>query len=191
MTRRQAFALLATGSLARAQQGMATRNVKAASRGKPSGRPFPSKFVNIAAAAGLRAPTIYGDIAHNDYILESMGCGVAFVDYDNDGWQDLLILTGRRFQNTPAGATLRLYHNNRDGTFADVTATAGLARSVWASGITIADYDNDGFDDLFITCYGQNLLFHNNGDGTFTDVTERAGLLRAGTHYGSGCTWVD
>ena len=120
-----------------------------------------------------------------------MGCGAAFFDYDNDGWLDILLLTGRRFDASPEGATIRLYRNNRDGTFADVTAKSGLGRSVWAAGVTIGDYDNDGFDDLFITCWGQNLLFHNNGDGTFTDVTEKAGLLRAGSHYATGCTWVD
>ena len=135
--------------------------------------PFHAHFVNVAKSAGLRAPIVYGGVATNDYILESMGCGVAFLDYDNDGWQDILLLTGRRWDETPAGATIRLYRNNRDGTFSDVTAKAGVERSVWASGVTVADYDNDGFDDVFITCWGQNILFHNNGDGTFTDVTGR------------------
>ena len=188
--------MLALGALAvgrgHAQNvGMGSRHVAAAARGKSSGLPFGASFVNVAAAAGLRAPVIYGDLTTNDYILESMGCGVAFVDYDNDGWQDIVVLTGRRWQNTPAGTTIRLYHNNRDGTFRDVTEKSGLGRSVWASGITVGDYDNDGVDDLFITCWGQNLLFHNNGDGTFTDVTERAGLLHPGIRFGSGCTWVD
>jgi hypothetical protein len=171
--------------------GMSSRGVKAVPRGKPSGLPFHAHFVNVAKQAGLRAPVIYGDAANHNYILESLGCGVAFLDFDNDGWQDILTLTGRRFQATPADATIRLYRNNRDGTFADVTAKSGLGRSVWATGVTIADYDNDGFDDIFITCWGQNLLFHNNGDGTFTDVTEKAGLLHAGMRLGSGCTWID
>jgi enediyne biosynthesis protein E4 len=188
--------MLALGALAvgraRAQNvGMGSRHARPAPRGKASGLPFDARFVNVAAAAGLRAPTIYGGVDTNDYILESMGCGVAFVDYDNDGWQDIVVLTGRRWKDTPASATIRLYHNNRDGTFRDVTEKSGLGRSVWASGITVGDYDNDGFDDLFITCWGQNLLFHNNGDGTFTDVTERAGLVHAGVRFGSGCTWVD
>ena len=192
MTRRQALALCALALPGRTQNlGMGSRSVHATARDKPSGRPFNAHFVNMAQSAGLHAPTIYGDVANNDYILDSMGCGVAFLDYDNDGWQDIVILTGRRWQNTPPGATIRLYRNNRDGTFSDVTAKSGLGRSVWASGITVGDYDNDGFDDLFITCWGQNILFHNNGDGTFTDVTERAGLLHAGTRFGSGCTWVD
>ena len=193
MTRRE---LLALGALAlpagRGQNlGMGSRNVRPVPRGKPSGLPFDAHFVDVASPAGLHAPVIYGDLSTNDYILESMGCGVAFVDYDNDGWQDIVLLTGRRWRNTPASATIRLYHNQRDGTFRDVTEKSGLGRSVWASGITVGDYDNDGFDDLFITCWGQNLLFHNNGDGTFTDVTERAGLNHAGVRFGSGCTRID
>src|SRR5579871_545047 len=156
MTRRE---LLAMGALAArlglAQNaGMGSRGVRPTPRGKPSGLPFHAHFVNVAHSAGLRAPIIYGDVATNDYILESMGCGVAFVDYDNDGWQDIVLLTGRRWKNTPEGATIRLYHNNRDGTFSDMTQKSGLGRSVWASGITVGDYDNDGFDDLFITCWG-------------------------------------
>ena len=161
-------------------------------RGKPSGLPFHAKFVNVAKEAGLHAPVIYGDEGRADYILESMGCGAAFLDYDNDGWLDIVILTGRRRTGaTPAEATIRLYHNNRDGTFKDVTARSGLGRSVWAAGITVGDYDNDGFDDIFITCWGQNILFHNQGDGTFADVTEKSGLLHAGIRYGTGCTWID
>jgi hypothetical protein len=198
MTRRQALALpwqalTVAGARAGAQQlrGMTSRGVKAVPRGKPSGLPFHAHFVNVAQQAGLRAPVIYGDVTHNDYILDSMGCGVAFVDYDNDGWQDIVVLTGRRRQSTPPEAVIRLYRNNRDGTFADVSRKSGLARSVWATGITVGDYDNDGFDDLFITCYGQNILFHNNGDGTFTDVTTKAGLIHPGARYGTGCTWID
>ena len=181
------------GPWARAQQrgGMASRGVKPVPRGKPSGLPFNAHFVNVAQPAGLRSPVIYGDVKVNDYIVDSMGCGVAFIDYDNDGWQDIVVLTGRRWQNTPPEAVIRLYRNNRDGTFTDVTATSGLGRSVWANGITVGDYDNDGFDDIFITCWGQNLLFHNDGHGAFTDVTEKAGLLHPGTRYGSGCTWID
>jgi len=196
VTRRHAIgaALLAlAGPRARAQEarGMASRGVKAVPRSAPSGLPFHAKFTNVAQAAGLRAPVVYGGIAHADYILESMGCGAAFTDYDNDGWLDIVLLTGRRLQATPEGAVIRLYHNNRDGTFTDVTAKSGLGRSVWAAGITVGDYDNDGFDDLFITCWGEYLLFHNNGDGTFTDVTGKAGLLSGGSRYGTGCTWID
>src|SRR5215472_8100299 len=172
--------------------GMASRNVTPAPRGKPSGLPYGAKFVNVARQAGLRAPVIFGDEGKADYILESIGCGAAFLDYDNDGWLDILTLTGRRVSGpTPPSASIRLYKNNRDGTFTDVTAHSGLGRSVWAFDVTVGDYDNDGFDDIFITCWGSNILFHNNGDGTFTDVTEKAGLLRPGVHFGSGCTWID
>jgi len=193
MTRREALAigLLAAGSAPGQNIGMGSRTVRPTPRGKASGLPFNARFTNVARTAGLRTPIVYGDIATNDYILESMGCGVAFIDYDNDGWQDIVLLTGRRWRNTPESASIRLYRNNRDGTFADVTAQSGLGRNVWASGITVADYDNDGFDDIFITCWGQNLLFRNNGDGTFRDVTEKAGLIHPGVRFGSGCTWID
>ena len=170
---------------------MATRGVKPMPRGKPSGLPFHARLVNIADAAGLRPPVIYGGVGHTEYIVEAMGCGAAFIDYDNDGWIDIVVLTGRRFDNTPKDAVIRLYHNNRDGTFTDITEKSGLGRSVWACGITVGDYDNDGFDDIFISCWGQNLLFHNNGNGTFTDVTEKAGLLHEGVRFGTGCTWID
>ena len=116
---------------------------------------------------------------------------MAFLDYDNDGWLDLFVLSGTRLEGAPPGTTNRLYKNNRDGTFTDVTEKAGLTRTGWASAVTVGDYDNDGFDDLFITYYGHNVLYRNNGDGTFTDVTEKAGLRQTGVRYGSGCTWVD
>ena len=198
MTRRQllyaAAGAFAGSRLALPQQykGMATGGITPAPRGKPSGLPFNAKFTNVAKEAGLRAPVIYGNEGHVDYILDAMGCGVAFLDYDNDGWVDIVTLTGRRRNGpTPPDASIRLYHNNRDGTFRDVTEKAGLTRSAWAAGVTVGDYDNDGFDDLFITCWGQNILFHNNGNGTFTDVTEKAGLIHAGARYGTGCTWID
>jgi len=193
MTRRQLLSLPLLTLRVSAQQSrsMASRGVKPLPRGKPSGLPFHARFVNVAAAAGLHAPVIYGGAGRNDYIIESMGCGAAFLDYDNDGWIDIIVLTGRRVKATPTEAIIRLYKNNRDGTFRDVTEKSGLGRSVWACGVTAGDYDNDGFDDVFISCWGQNILFHNNGDGTFTDVTEKAGLLHSGTRYGTGCTWID
>jgi hypothetical protein len=172
-------------------QGISSRGVKAQPRGKPSGRPFLARLTDVSKQAGLTQPVIYGAVDSKSYIIEVVGCGVAFIDYDNDGWVDLLVLSGTRLEGAPPGASNRLYKNNRDGTFTDVTAKAGLLRTGWASAVTVGDYDNDGFDDLFITYYGRNVLYHNNGDGTFSDVTEKAGLLQASVRYGSGCTWVD
>jgi hypothetical protein len=165
--------------------------VKPLARGKPSGLPFHARYTDIAQEAGLRAPVIYGPADHKTYILETTGCGCAFIDYDNDGWMDLFVLCGTRFEDAPADATNRLYHNNRDGTFTDVTEKAGLKRTGWASAVTVGDYNNDGFEDLFVTYWGQNVLYRNNGDGTFTDVTEKAGLLHPETRWGSGCAWFD
>ncbi len=165
--------------------------MQAQPRGKPSGLPFNAKFVDVAAQAGLTLPIIYGGVDKKSYILETTGCGCAFIDYDNDGWLDIFLLNGSRLEGAPEGASNRLYKNNRNGTFTDVTAKAGLIRSGWASAVCIGDCDNNGFDDLFVTYYGQNVLYHNNGDGTFTDVTEKAGLLRSKPRWGSGCTFLD
>ena len=156
-------------------------------------KPLPpfSRFVDVAAEAGLTEPTICGELQSFTYIIESMATGCAFLDYDNDGWMDIFILCSRRLENTPASATNRLYKNNRDGTFTDVTIQAGLLNTGWAQGVCVGDYNNDGFEDLFLTYYGQNRLYRNNGNGTFTNVTEKAGLLHPSTRYSSGCTFVD
>ena len=172
-------------------QGISSRGVKAQPRGKPSGRPFFSRLTDVAKQAGLIHPVVYGGVDSKNYIIEVVGCGVAFIDYDNDGWVDLFVLSGTRLDGDPPGATNRLYKNNRDGTFTDLTSKAGLVRTGWASAVTVGDYDNDGSDDLFVTYYGRNVLYHNNGNGTFTDVTEKAGLGQTSVRYGSGCTWVD
>jgi hypothetical protein len=192
ITRRALLALLASSAAPAAfGQGISSRGVKAQPRGKPSGRPFPSRLTDVAKQAGLTHPVVYGGVDTKHYILEVVGCGVAFIDYDNDGWQDLFVLSGTRLDGDPADATNRLYKNNRNGTFTDVTEQAGLRRTGWASAVTVGDYDNDGFDDLFITYYGRNVLYRNNGNGTFSDVTEKAGLAQEAVRYGSGCTWVD
>jgi hypothetical protein len=193
VTRRQMLALLASMPMAGTAfaQGISTRGVKAQPRGKPSGRPFLARFTDVAAEAGLTHPTVYGGVDAKSYIVEVVGCGLAFLDYDNDGWLDVFVLSGTRLDAAPPEATNRLYRNNRDGTFTDVTEKAGLTRSGWGSAVTVGDYDNDGFDDLFVTCYGQNVLYRNNGDGTFSDVTAKAGLRQDAARYGSGCTWLD
>ncbi|MEO7651635.1 MAG: CRTAC1 family protein [Bryobacteraceae bacterium] len=189
-TRRQLLGALAL-PLALRGQGSASRGVKPQPRGKPSGLPFHAQFTDVAEAAGLRLPVIYGETSGNEYILETIGCGAAFFDYDNDGWLDIFLLSGTRRKGGPKEASNRLYKNNRDGTFTDVTAKAGLLRQGWASGVTVGDYNNDGHEDLFLTYWGQNVLYRNNGDGTFTDVTREAGLLESGQRWGSGCTFVD
>jgi enediyne biosynthesis protein E4 len=153
--------------------------------------PF-SRFTDVAKAAGLTATMPYGGITNVKYIIESMGGGCAFFDYDNDGWMDIFIVCGRKLDEVPEGASNRLYHNNRDGTFTDVTARAGLLEPAgWGTGVCVGDFNNDGFEDLFVTYYGQNKLYRNNGNGTFTDVTAKAGLLHPKTRFSTGCTFVD
>jgi hypothetical protein len=153
-------------------------------------KPF-SHFVNVAANAGLNAAMPYGNPTVITYIVEEMGGGCAFFDYDNDGWMDIFILSGRTLEGIPEGASNRLYKNNRDGTFRDVTREAGLWDAGWAVGVCVGDYNNDGFEDIFLTYYGQNKLYRNNGDGTFTDVTAKAGLLHPQVFFGAGCTFLD
>ena len=182
-------------------QGVSSHTVKPVARPAPSGRPFYAHFVDVAAAAGLHAPVIYGGVETKKYILESTGCGCAFIDYDNDGWIDIFLLSGTRLDGDPPGATNRLYKNNRDGTFTDVTEKAGLKAVGWASGVCIGDYNNDGFEDIFCTYFGQNRLYRNNGDGTFTDTTKAAGLWNGQpgngqpandqVRWGAGCSFLD
>jgi enediyne biosynthesis protein E4 len=151
------------------------------------------KFTNVARAAGIAHKTVYGDERKNKYLLETTGCGVAWFDYDNDGWLDLFFVNGTRLGGFPKGEepTTHLYHNNRDGTFSDVTKQSGLARAGWGQSVCVGDYDNDGFDDLFISYYGKNALYKNNGKGAFTDVSDKAGVAGAKTRWGSGATFVD
>jgi hypothetical protein len=150
-------------------------------------------FANIGRESGLNAKTIFGGEHKNKYLLETTGCGVAFYDYDNDGWLDIFLVNGTRLEGFPAGSepTSHLFRNNRDGTFTDVTAKAGVAHSGWGQGVCVGDYDNDGWDDLFVTYFGKNVLYHNNGDGTFTDVSQKAGVAGKGTRWNTGCAFVD
>lgn len=150
-------------------------------------------FVDVAKAAGLTHRTIYGDEHKNKYLLETTGCGVAWVDYDNDGWLDLFFVNGTRLSGFPKGSepTSKLYKNNRNGTFTDVTKAAGVARTGWGQSVCVGDYDNDGWDDLFISYYGKNVLYKNNGNGTFSDVSEKAGVAGTKTRWGAGAAWLD
>ncbi len=150
-------------------------------------------FVNVARESGLNAKTIFGGEHKNKYLLETTGCGVAFYDYDNDDWLDIFLVNGWRLEGFPKGQEpiSHLFKNNRDGTFTDVTTKSGLIHYGWGQGVCVGDYDNDGFDDIYITSFGKNALFHNNGNGTFTDVTEKAGVATNGKRWNTGCAFVD
>jgi enediyne biosynthesis protein E4 len=151
------------------------------------------EFRDVARDAGLTARNYYGGETSKKYIIEANGCGVAFFDYDNDGWLDIFLINGSRLEGFPKGQepSNHLFHNNRDGTFTDVTRKAGLVRHGWGQGVCIGDYDNDGFEDVFVTYWGFNVLYHNNGDGTFTDVSQHAGLAGERPRWGSGCAFLD
>ena len=192
MTRRQMLALLASSPAILHGQGMSRRTVAPSPRGKPSGRPFHAKFTDVAAAAGLRAPVIYGPPAHKQYLTETITAAAS----------PFLILT------TTAGSTsscpeVRSSTVRCPAPGTGCTRTIATARSPtslpnpafaytgWAVGVTVGDFDNDGFDDLFVTYWGSCALYRNNGDGSFTDVSAKAGIRLAATQWGSGCTFVD
>jgi hypothetical protein len=163
-----------------------------------AGVPLGIQFVNVAREAGLRAKTIFGGINKNKFLMETTGCGCAFFDYENDGWLDIFLVNGTRFDTVwPVGQApvSRLYKNNRDGTFTDVTLRAGMARTGWGQGVCAGDYDNDGFEDLYVTYWGDCALWHNNGNGKFTDVAKKAGVTTdpgGGQHrWNTGCAFVD
>jgi enediyne biosynthesis protein E4 len=166
---------------------------------RPTSEAWPVQLIDVAAAAGLTHPSIYGGVDRKRFIIETNGAGVALVDYDRDGWVDALVLSGTRLADDsrrdavfPAGQTPtnRLYRNQRDGTFTDVTDRAGLRRTAWSSSVCAGDYDNDGWIDLFVTAYGHNVLYRNVS-GRFDEVTERAGLSARERRWGSGCSFVD
>ncbi len=154
----------------------------------------PVQFIDVAEKAGLHTPNVWGGVDKKRVIIETKGSGIAFFDYDQDGWLDIYLTNGSRLdEQWPKGKepTTHLYKNNRDGTFTDVTEKSGLGRSGWQTGICVGDYDNDGWDDLFCTFWGHNILFHNNGNGTFSDVTQKAGLAQAKGRWGTGSTFLD
>jgi enediyne biosynthesis protein E4 len=151
-------------------------------------------FTDVTAAAGLsKAINVFGHPTDKQFLLEEMGCGAAFFDYDNDGWLDIFLVNGSSFdpQVRDRRPTSYLFRNNRDGTFTDVTVQAGLTYSGWGQACCVGDYDNDGHDDLFVSYWGRNVLYHNNGDGTFTDVSAKAGVAGSEEVWGAGCCFVD
>jgi hypothetical protein len=158
----------------------------------PASKPV-ARFVDIAATAGLTALNVFGGVDTKKYIIETTGTGVAIFDSDNDGWPDIFIVNGTTLDPLPGAkpATSHLYRNNHDGTFTDVTATSGLQKSGWGQGVCVGDYDNDGWEDLYVTYYGKNVLYHNNGDGTFSDVSAEASVAGSGKLWGTGCAFVD
>lgn len=150
-------------------------------------------FEDVAETAGIDQVTIYGGVNTNQYLLETTGCGAAFFDYDNDGYLDVFLVNGSRLEGFPEGQEpiSHLYRNNGNGRFSDVTARAGVGRAGWGQAVCVGDYDNDGFEDLFVTYWGQNVLFRNERDGSFQDVTARAGLLQDRRRWNSGCAFLD
>ena len=147
-------------------------------------------FRDITPQSGIRFVHNNGAFGKK-FLPETLGPGVAFIDYDNDGWPDIFLVNGMDWPgHVQKHTTPKLYHNNHDGTFTDVTHKAGLDVEMYGMGVAVGDYDNDGFDDLFVTALGQNRLFHNNGNGTFTDVTQKAGLSGP-RELSTSAAWVD
>ncbi len=149
-------------------------------------------FTDVAQKAGLTAPIVFGGKDTKKYIIETTGTGAAIFDYDNDGWPDIFLVNGTTLEGFSAGQapTNHLYRNNHDGTFSDVTVKAGLNATGWGQGVCVGDYDNDGWEDLYVTYYGKNRLFHNQS-GVFTEIAEKAGIAGSGKAWGTGCAWVD
>jgi enediyne biosynthesis protein E4 len=150
-------------------------------------------FADTAEKAGLTMKNVFGGVNTKKYIIETTGTGVAIFDYDNDGWPDIFIVNGTTLEGFAKGKgpTNHLYRNNHNGTFTDVTEKAGLAHTGWGQGVCVGDYDNDGWEDLYVTYYGKNALYHNNGNGTFADVSDKAGVGGSGKAWGTGCAFVD
>jgi hypothetical protein len=153
--------------------------------------PPPAWFVDVASQAGVQMENVNGDLNTKKYIIETTGSGAAVIDYDRDGWPDIYLVNGDTLEGKGAPATGHLYHNNHDGTFTDVTRSAGLTASGWGQGACVGDYDNDGFDDLYVTYYGRNRLYHNEHNGTFKEVAAAADVAGSGKEWGSGCAFVD
>jgi enediyne biosynthesis protein E4 len=164
-------------------------NTAASSQEKPASIAY---FTDEAEKAGLLALNVFGGKETKKYIIETTGTGVAILDYDNDGWPDIFIVNGTTLEGSPAdrAPTNHLYRNNHDGSFTDVTVQAGLQATGWGQGVCVGDYDNDGWEDLYVTYYGKNRLYHND-HGVFKDVSDAAGVAGSKLAWGSGCAFVD
>ena len=201
-----------SGASPKNQQSQATTVAPQSAGGVETGPPHPAQFDEQRrpiTAGGFVAsgPVIFQDISEKagltqwthkmgtpqkKYIIETNGSGVCLIDYDNDGWLDIYMVNGSTFdaldgKETPPHAAL--FHNNHDGTFTDVSAKAGVTNDRWGIGCAVADYDNDGWPDIYVTNWGKNRLYHNNHDGTFTDVAEKAGVTLG--NWSTGATWGD
>ncbi|HEY4354569.1 MAG TPA: CRTAC1 family protein [Acidobacteriaceae bacterium] len=163
-----------------------------------AGHTGPAWFVDVAPQAGITVRNVNGSAEAKRYIIESTGSGVAIIDYDRDGWPDIFLVNGqemhpadRTSQAKNSLPTSHLFHNNHDGTFTDVTEQTGLRFTGWGQGACVGDYDNDGFDDLYVTAYGKNHLFHNEGGKRFREVSDPAGVAGTGAEWGTGCAFID
>jgi enediyne biosynthesis protein E4 len=186
------------GTATDAAQTAATPTPEASVSPSPSTTlpPLPAKFAevtftDVTTQAGIRFKHNNGAFGKK-YLPETNGSGCAFLDYDNDGWQDILLINSTSFADAPKkiNSVMALYHNNQNGSFTDVTSAAGLAKSIYGQGVAVGDYDNDGFVDIFVTALGQSRLFRNNGAGKFTDVTAKTGLTSPG-YFSSSAAFFD
>ncbi|MGE0883372.1 MAG: CRTAC1 family protein [Blastocatellales bacterium] len=152
----------------------------------------PVQFTDVTAQAGIKFRHNNGAYGKK-YLPETTGSGCAFLDFDNDGWQDVLLINSTDFEDAPKKrrSVMALYHNNQNGTFTDVTAAAGLARPMYGMGVAIGDYDNDGWDDIYVTALGENKLFRNSGNGKFTDVTAKMGVGGSASDFSTSAAWFD
>jgi len=150
-------------------------------------------FTDVSAQVGLaRALNISGSPANKQFLLEEMGGGVALLDFDQDNWLDIFLVNGSSFSSVSSRKpTSYLFRNNRDMTFTDVSEKAGILVTGWGQGSCVGDYDNDGFDDLFVSYWGRNVLYRNNSNGTFADVSQKTGVAGTEGRWGAGCCFLD